>query len=54
MTFNEVIVTILLIFVVYFCLYSIVDRVCKCCEKCSFNKGSADIVKKTGDESEEN
>lgn len=54
MTFNEVIVTILLIFVVTICLYTLVDRVCNCAEKCAFIKGSADICKKTGDESEEN
>ena len=54
MTINNVIVAILLIFVVTICLYTLVDRVCQCAEKCAFIKGSADICKKTGDESEEN
>ena len=54
MIINNVIVTILLIFVVTICLYTLIDRVCQCAEKCAFIKGSANICKKTVDESEEN
>ena len=54
MTIDEFIPIALLIFLVTICLYTLVDRVCNCAEKCAFIKGSADIRKKTGDESEEN
>lgn len=46
MTFNEVIITILLIFIVTFCLYALVDRVCSCAEKVCFFKYAGEFNKK--------
>ena len=46
MTVNEVIVTVLLIFVVTICLYTLVDRVCNCAEKCAFLKSAGEFNKK--------
>lgn len=46
MTLNDVIVAILLIFVVTICLYTLVDRVCNCAEKCAFLKSAGEFNKK--------
>ena len=46
MTLNDVIVAILLILVVTICLYTLVDRVCNCAEKCVFLKSVGEFNKK--------
>lgn len=45
MTINEFIPIALLIFLVTFCLYTLVDRVCQCAEKCAFLKNAGEYSK---------
>lgn len=43
MTLNEILSFVFIFLVIYICVYSIVDRVCNCAEKCSFLKNAAEF-----------
>ena len=43
MALNEILSFVFIFLVIYICVYSIVDRVCNCVEKCSFLKNAAEF-----------
>ena len=43
MTLNEILSFVFMFLVIYICVYTIIDRVCICVEKCSFLKNAAEF-----------
>lgn len=54
MTINMFVAIGLLIFLVTFCLYTLVDRVCNCVEQCSLMKNTRKYSEKNGEKSDKN
>ena len=49
MDINGILQAVLLIFLVYICVYTLVDRVCNCIEHCSLMKNAKEYSEKIGE-----